>query len=562
MIQFYQTQTHYVRKGLYRMYVIADIEWISKGTKNGPPTQIFASRTDGNWNVTDSFSSLICPPDTRYFTWEHMAYTGAKPSAFLSAPTASVAFGRLKKWLRDDDIIIWWYPDSDKMFRNLFLKYIGTYESHKSVILNDYLYDFLSGQQNSKGSPYRMAEARGIDTDKERIHCSRNDVRVLLELLTEVNFPQERLSHKLESSVKEPYQPQKHSELPYLFDERNKRIHIRGCNRIENNEFIIERKNLVNPLRKEFVACDCCKKEFGQALRARNRDILSRASFTYVYAPDSNVYHRPECKHILSARSILGARYYSTVEKSGRIPCKLCRPTPEDVPPPITPQYVVSAANGVPPKNECELPKDKRRAITRQQTASRERSRKLADKNLSETERADIYTLTQPEFAFFAGKGYQNFHLSNCHRLHNLNNIRGFKTYRDAVKAGLTPCKTCKPTSKYDVTVSLPITSRIRNDESISDIEMLCKKYKFPCSCDGTVFSLETPVGRWKIHTNTSPFELDHINTVKTPSARTFHRQPRLFLSLHDAFHYIKRHDTELARQKANGTVYMKLVEE
>ena len=45
-----------------------------------------------------------------------------------------------------------------------------------------------------------------------------------------------------------------------------------------------------------------------------------------------------------------------------------------------------------------------------------------------------------------------------------------------------------------------------------------------------------------------TPYRLDHINLTKTPDNRTvFHRQPRLFLSLRDAFYYIKRHDDGLA---------------
>lgn len=59
---------------------------------------------------------------------------------------------------------------------------------------------------------------------------------------------------------------------------------------------------------------------------------------------------------------------------------------------------------------------------------------------------------------------------------------------------------------------------------------------------------METEVGIWRINTASSPYRLDHINLTMTPDNRTeFHRQPRLFLSLRDAFYYIKRHDEGLA---------------
>ena len=59
---------------------------------------------------------------------------------------------------------------------------------------------------------------------------------------------------------------------------------------------------------------------------------------------------------------------------------------------------------------------------------------------------------------------------------------------------------------------------------------------------------METDVGIWRVNMHNSPYRLDHINLTKTPDNRTvFHRQPRLFLSLRDAFYYIKRHDDGLA---------------
>ena len=61
---------------------------------------------------------------------------------------------------------------------------------------------------------------------------------------------------------------------------------------------------------------------------------------------------------------------------------------------------------------------------------------------------------------------------------------------------------------------------------------------------------METPVGKWKINTASRPYILHHINLVVTPNCEHgYHRQPRIFLSLEDAFNYIHRHDHKLVEQ-------------
>jgi hypothetical protein len=57
---------------------------------------------------------------------------------------------------------------------------------------------------------------------------------------------------------------------------------------------------------------------------------------------------------------------------------------------------------------------------------------------------------------------------------------------------------------------------------------------------------IETAKGIWRVHTDASPYRLEHINKIYGANNRTeFHTQPKIFLSLTDVFVYIKRHDTE-----------------
>ncbi len=59
--------------------------------------------------------------------------------------------------------------------------------------------------------------------------------------------------------------------------------------------------------------------------RLKNAMQLERVDWSYVYSPDSSVFHRKDCGLILNARSILGVGYYKNAAK-GRRPCRVCKP--------------------------------------------------------------------------------------------------------------------------------------------------------------------------------------------------------------------------------------------
>lgn len=124
--------------------------------------------------------------------------------------------------------------------------------------------------------------------------------------------------------------------------------------------------------------------------------------------------------------------------------------------------------------------------------------------------------------------------------------------FKTPLFAGYTPCRHCKPTAKHDVTVSIPIYSRPREDETVQDLVALCRTAGYAHTFDGVRFCLETPVGKWKININTHPIQLRHINLVMTPHEQEYHKQPRLFLSLADVFTYIERHDSVLQQRQVS----------
>ena len=187
--------------------------------------------------------------------------------------------------------------------------------------------------------------------------------------------------------------------------------------------------------------------------------------------------------------------------------------------------------------------KDELRAVKRQKVAAIERSDKLRE-GLSQDELNNIYALTQPRYAFWAAKGHKHFHLRSCPTMKNLAHLCGFETYQDAIKARFVPCRHCKPTSKHDLKLSVPIYNQIREHESIQDLETKCKSVGVECSIDDKFVHIKTPVGKWIVHADSLPIKLEHINLSRNPDDTKYHQQHRVFLSLTDVFLYIMRHDS------------------
>lgn len=516
------------------MYVIADIEWVTTGPIGVSPVQIGAVRVDENWNCVNTYFSFIKPLDSTFKKWKHIACTGGTKDDFLNAASVKEVFSDFIKWL-NGDTLLWWLDDSKKLFNKLVSVMLGSREVPAAISINEYVHDFLKGQFDLHASAYKIAEARGIDVQNNRKHCSDNDVRVIYMLMKAIDFPQE----KIQKPALLPALQKNDQTLRYTYDQSRDTIHLNDCDLISGSS-LIRYPNFTTAIKKEYHICKCCRKDYLAALREKNKDTLSRISFNYVFSPDSKVFHKPSCYAMQSVKSIRGTGDYTTALKSGRRPCKLCNPSP-------TREY----GKG----NQCSLSKSKTAAATRsnqkeinkaiayQNHLLKERKRMLRDNTLSAAKKRDIITLTQPGYAFWSGQGYRNFHLRSCPKLNEMSNLCGYRTFQEAVKSGHTPCKKCKPTAKHDTVISFQTAGRKRNEESISDIEKLCQENGLTYKRDEKYLHLRTPVGKWKIDLNSNPVKLLHINLRHDAGCEEYHVQPRKFLSLTDAVLYIKRHD-------------------
>lgn len=526
------------------MFVIADLEWVTDDKGHYEPTQLSAIKVNEDWDAIDFFSSFIKPRNMAKCDWSHPAYTGGNCDDFANAKSAYNVLNSFNEWLRNDDVILWWNYEARVVFRQLEFCLFKKPQTQKSVILDNLVHSYLKGQFSSTGSPYKIAAARDIKVNVNLQHYSPNDVRVLRELMQTISFPQNVLLNQ--SEIKNA-RLENNSNLPYQYHKETNTIHKRNCELITAQNLVtFGYHNLKTSINQSHKFCDCCKQDYKKALIEYNKNFIEKAGFNYIFSPGSKIYHKPTCSIGIAMKNIMGIKKFKSVVKSGRRPCEFCKPSSEDEHRRMNTKDKIlrlqTKTANMPPKEDVK-------AIIRQKIAVEERQRRLLDDELTETEKADIYTLTQPRFAFWVGQGYRNFHTYHCHKLKGLSNLRGFSTYKEAVNAGFTPCKHCKPTKKDDATISIPITNCVRKDEKIDDIIPLCEEAGFTWYKKDEFFYIETSVGKWKIIINSSPVKLEHINLVKTPNEYYYHEQPRKFLSYADVVEYIKRHDGKLMKK-------------
>lgn len=520
------------------MYVLADLEWVEDRSNRISLTQIAMVRVDENWKAEESIYRRIRPLDPSFHQWEHVAFTGGTREDFLSAPNRGTAFSEIFNWLWPDDIICWWFEES-----KAWLQKLAPFITNKQIALADLISNYLG--DDVRGNPYRVGKKLFLDRPAEK-HDSRNDIEMMRRVLEHIHFPQ---PIPKEIPPRAPNDQIGAQAMAYHAHIDTNRIHKKGCPQIPSTGHLKGYNELTKPVSKGYIPCDCVKAEFRAARRQRNQNIIDRTEYCFLYSPDSDVFHRRDCKIMLNAKDIKGSVHYHTCAGTGRNPCRVCNPRKEHE----TLRHVTSIKTTPTKKknvslNSSNLSTDEKRAINRHRQAQEQRKAVERNTALSREKREDLCTLSQPGYAFFAAKGYKNFHLRNCKKLSGITNVEGFAQYADATRAGYHPCKCCKPTEKYDVAVSLPIYSTKRYGESTNLLKNLCNQFGYRYWEDSGLSYMETDVGIWRVNMHNSPYRLDHINLTKTPDNRTvFHRQPRLFLSLRDAFYYIKRHDDGLA---------------
>ena len=329
-----------------------------------------------------------------------------------------------------------------------------------------------------------------------------------------------------------------YSNAPYMLDQEEKIVHRSDCEKIASKfRSMIGCEKLANAVKKGYQPCECCREDFEQAEKERRLDILDRVQYRYLYGDDSQIFHLKGCPCLAQIKTIRGTEKYATVLKTGRRPCQRCHPER------IGEQELAEGEKKRerPVKNTV-LTKAEKRAVKRYEAAKKERS----SGSLKGRTHDDQVELTATGKAFWAAKGYSNFHLRSCPKLQDLTDLVGFSRYQEAMAAGYKPCRTCHPAPKLNLDITMPITSQERDQDTPEMLERLCREKKYSYRQGHSIIELETPVGKWKIFFRERPVRLEHVNLAFSDPDTNYHVQPRIFLSLLDAFQYIERHDQKL----------------
>jgi len=533
------------------MYVLVDLEWVTLDTKRNMPSQLAALRVTSQWEIVSSFSRLCRPRGTTVYDWSHIGFSGNTEEAFRSAPTARSAFEDFCSWIQPDDILLWWKQDPKNMFSVFLSRFRSTDIPNSFFILSSIFRSFIRDGKKAKGNIYELAGSRQIPL-LEPEHCAWNDVNMLRNLLSHVQFQVEWLQTPLPTPPK-AYSTNFDLSQPFQLDTDTNTLHLKGCTLLEKAARIEGNGSLRPFIKQKVTPCPiCCKKEWDAFITARNNDIIARSKCHFFFLPEGRSFHRPDCFIIQkSAIPPSGVMYFLTAYESGRLPCKRCNPVAQEdsqIKKSLSSPSFKPSALPRPSKfqiTNVSLTNAEKQALKRHKQASKER-RITNDNLMSPEEKHDFYTLTATRFAFWAAHGYSNFHERNCPRLNGLTNLQGFPRYSDAVGAGYKPCRQCKPSAKSDAVLSIPINNQIRFGESAEEIIALCESKGFQCSYTHPTLSIETSVGRWIVDITRRPIFIEHQHTTNSPKGPSaLHWQHRMFLSLTDVVLYIEKHDNE-----------------
>ncbi len=532
------------------MFVVVDIERAVNSDHHQCVTQIAATKVDKKWRAYDSYFSLVRPQDASFHNWKQPCYNGDRPQNFLSARSVFAVLEEFFDWIGEDAILLFWQKRDCVFFhiicKILFKKTIP----NMTIPIVEYVTSILGTSQNDKAGAYALAKYERVLYPTEE-HFAANDVRVMLLLLRKAGMAPDMFL------APPPRRSDTRPDTPYLYDKTAELLHISGCSAIPMGHVIRGLSSIKTCIANGYQACPVCIRDMKRfAKRVKNADTIHRSAYHYLYSDRSNVFHFRDCGVLLSIQhSLQGVSYYETAIKKGLRPCKICNPAPiENL---ILSDEVASKEDIAPVKLEKKrrVVTPESRALNRQCQAQKERKEALNAEGLTNQERKDIYMLTQPEYAFWAATGYKTFHMRQCPKLDRMSDYKGFKTYSQAKRAGYQPCKICKPTPKQDVILSIPIYNEERTGEGKWDIFSFCHREKYIYMEKGDIVTIITPAGEWRLHPKNRPITVEHKNLILGGG---FHQQPRLFLSLHDMFLYIDRHDKELL-QKAESLGEKKL---
>lgn len=346
------------------MYVLTDVEWVENKSGDRWPTQLAAMCVDENWDMADTFSTLIRPKDGSFQLWDHMAFSGWARADFQNAGDPPSTLHDFQRWRMPGDILCWWHREAGELY-GMLTNHVQVGESTmKTIILREYIYGFLAG---GGSSPYRLCAALGFKASLPA-HYSKNGVLAMQSLVRGIGFPQSDLLRPAKDVAKGMTALKGTADFPLLYDPDAKLLNLADCASLSDNRYLPAFTSYQAPIRHQYRPCACCRGAYNAALRERNRDSIARSDYNYIFSAHSRTFHRKECPYALSAFDIQGAGLYKTCIKGGRRPCRHCNPAPAK-----SGGNCLSEKTTTQQTNERELTEEERDALLRFHRAKEER---------------------------------------------------------------------------------------------------------------------------------------------------------------------------------------------
>ena len=324
------------RGGGKRLFVIVDMKWFVPRKCAVAPTQIAAVRVDGAWKAVGRFATLIRPDSGGGIPWKSAAFSGSRMRDFLSAPAVRKALSRFSRWLKPDDVLLWWAGYSQTAFQVVARRHpdiaLPQADTGKCLgAVREALFD-------AKSDASKLARARGIAIP-DPPHASNNDVSAIRALLEGVALDPDWIDappkdargtgKALPPDTGESMPDWEEEQTPYLYDPEGKLLHLADCARLTAGVQARVYTTAKSCIREGLKPCPaCCRARFRREAVAATMDAVHRSEYNYVYSKESKVFHTPECAHVRQILhvSVQGAARYETCVQGGRRPCRHCKP--------------------------------------------------------------------------------------------------------------------------------------------------------------------------------------------------------------------------------------------
>lgn len=552
---------------------IIDLEWYEVTSTESYPTQLAGIRLNEEMEIISQIHLPIYPeqPLARV-KWDHLAFTGFGRCDYEKGPDSQEAFIEFAKWLHKYDKIFIWEQPQYEVFRKMYRKYIGHWPKFQPLFARSVLEDLFYDGLGYLGSPYTMGDARQLQFEHDE-HNALCDTKAILALFKNAGATPSSFN-RYDPNRSAPYTDERKYQryigqqtYKYYYDPLGKLLHRNDCQELLFGTRVQGYNTIKACIKEKYHPCDCCREEYYQYLKDDRIRIIQSCQYNYMYLPQSDTFHKWHCSILLNSKygDLRGAIKYETALATGRTPCKHCNPSPNDEKRVIeyAGEKITVQPRYVPPKKEFakpgitrDLTRSEKNAYARYEQSLKDMDELREQQELTKEDATDKFTLSQTRYAFWSAAGYGNFHRRDCPKLLDLHNLRGFALYDDAIRAGLTPCKVCKPTRQNEARLSIPITNRVQENETPDTIMNLCRQAGYLISYKKPILEIKTKVGQWRLDVFERPLVLEHINlTIATSPWNDYHEQPRRFLSLKDVYDYIKRHDDTLLQRNQTSDI-------